>query len=331
MEEAVRRLIFLFGPTGVGKTELLLSLFTENGTANAEIISADSMQVYRHMDIGSAKPDPELRDRLPHHLIDIRNPNEQFHAGDFVTLSEMLADDISAEGRIPVVSGGTAFYFRTLLYGLPGTPSGNPDVRALIHEREATAGLDGLYGDLAKVDPESAHRVSPNDRYRIVRALEVYYATGKPLSRFEVPDTPRSDLDVLVIGLNRPREELYRRIDARVEAMFESGLRAEVEQLVRIGYMPQDPGFRGIGYREFYEAFKEIGGEPESSGTDRFAAWLSSLDGDELEAIKESIKTDSRRYAKRQITFFKQIPDINWFHPDQVSDVAAAVERFWEN
>ncbi len=137
MKEAVRRLVFLFGPTGVGKTDLILELFTGKTDATAEIISADSMQVYRYMDIGSAKPSLELRSRLPHHLIDIRNPNEQFHAADFVTLAELLIDDIAGSGKIPIVSGGTAFYFRTLLFGLPGTPSGNRDVRATILEREA--------------------------------------------------------------------------------------------------------------------------------------------------------------------------------------------------
>lgn len=331
MGEPVRRLIFLFGPTGVGKTDLLLELFARGDSPTAEIVGADSMQVYRYMDIGSAKPSAELRSRLPHHLIDIRNPNEQFHAGDFVTLAETLSDDIAASGRMPVVSGGTAFYFRTLLFGLPGTPAGNPEVRAVIHEREATAGLDGLYRDLSKIDPQYAQRISPNDRYRIVRALEVYYASGTPLSRFDVPEEPRKDLDVLLIGMDRPREELYARIDRRVETMFEKGLVGEVENLIRIGYLPQDPGFRGIGYREFSERYGREEQDPEGGGSDRLAGWLSSLSDSTIEEIKDEVKKDSRRYAKRQITFFKRIPDIRWFHPQEVGKISQAVESFWEN
>ncbi|HUX13907.1 MAG TPA: tRNA (adenosine(37)-N6)-dimethylallyltransferase MiaA, partial [Spirochaetia bacterium] len=297
----------------------------------AEIISADSMQVYRHMDIGSAKPSSELRSRLPHHLIDIRNPNEQFHAADFVTLAELLIDDIAGSGKIPVVSGGTAFYFRTLLYGLPGTPSGNPGVRATILEREAINGLEGLYRDLTVVDPDSARRISSNDRYRISRALEVYYTSGTPLSRFLVPSVPRSDLQVLILGLNRPREQLYTRIDARVNLMFQTGLCSEVEKLVRSGYLPHDPGFRGIGYREFFERYREASSENDPADSDRFADWVASLDDSNATAIKEKIKTNSRHYAKRQTTFFKRLPEVKWVDPDASQAIADRIGRFWEN
>jgi len=325
MGESSRRLVFLFGPTAVGKTELLQRAFASGGRRPVEIISADSMQVYRHMDIGSAKPPAELRALIPHHLIDIRNPNEQFHVGDFVSLAEALAEDIASTGHIPIVAGGTAFYFRNLLYGLPGTPSGDSEARARIHARQAVVGLEGLYLDLVEVDPVSAQRIAPNDRYRIVRALEVFYSSGKPLSSFPMPNTPRSDLEVLVIGLNRPREELSVRIGERVEEMFDLGLCEEVQRLLAMGYLPDDPGFRGIGYREF----RDICPPECHRDIEAFIGWIASLDPDAITRLKDAVKLDSRKYAKRQTTFFRALPDVRWLDPDDPEAVGDLVERFW--
>ncbi len=163
------------------------------------------------------------------------------------------------------------------------------------------------------------------------RALEVYYTSGMPLSRFTVPAAPRADLQVLILGLSRPREELYTRIDARVNLMFQTGLCREVENLVRIGYLPHDPGFRGIGYREFFERYREASSENEPTDSGRFADWVASLDDSTAQTIKEEIKKNSRHYAKRQTTFFRQLPEVQWFDPDGSQTIADSIGRFWEN
>lgn len=288
-------LVLLFGPTGVGKTELILRLFSGIG----EVISADSMQVYRGLDIGTAKPSPEVRHRVPHHLIDILDPREQYTAGEFVHRAEELIPRIELRGHIPIISGGTAYYFRNFLYGLPETPVADPSIREWLDQRLLTEGLPHLYEELKRVDPVAGERISPRDTYRILRALEVYHATGRPLSAFPVPKTPRLDRPYLLIGLQRDREDLYQRIDARVEEMFRQGLPEEVARLMASGYREEDPGMRGIGYREFFR--------------------LGRLGCLTLSQIKMEIQKNSRRYAKRQITFFKSLPGVRWIDPDSIN------------
>lgn len=301
------RIILIFGPTAVGKTDLLLRLFS--GTA--EIISADSMQVYRYMDIGTAKPGPCVRDRLPHHFIDIKNPDEQYNAGEFVQAADRLIPKIVSRGRVPVVSGGTAFYFRNFIYGLPEVPPADESQRNRLREELEAEGPEPLFRELERVDPAAAERIFPADTYRILRALEVYRLTGSPLSAFAVKEEPRGRYRFLVIGLDRPREELYRRIGRRVEEMFEAGLPGELKRILSLGYGADDPGLRAIGYREFFEMRKE--GCPT------------------LGVIRERIKRNTRRYAKRQITFFKRLPGIRWFHPDDEDPIRGEVERFLAN
>lgn len=291
-------LVLLFGPTGVGKTELILRLFPGVG----EVISADSMQVYRGLDVGAAKPSPEVRSRVPHHLIDILDPRQQYTAGEFVHRAEELIPQIELRGRIVVISGGTAYYFRNFLYGLPTTPAANPAVRKQLEERLEAEGLSSLYAELNRLDPLAGEGISPRDTYRILRGLEVYYATGRPLSSFPVPKNPRLNRPYRLIGLMRDREELYKRIDVRVEEMFHQGLPEEVARLISCGYGEQDPGMRGIGYREFFQ--------------------LGRLGCLTLSQVKAQIQKDSRRYAKRQITFFKSLPDVQWIHPDSIRSLA---------
>jgi tRNA dimethylallyltransferase len=305
--------VLLFGPTAVGKTALLERLWGDGSQKNgglppAELINADSVQVYRGLDIGSAKPAKEFRQKIPHHLIDILDPREQFTAGAFVKAAETLIREILGRGRLPLVSGGTAFYFRSLVCGLPPTPAADARVRGELEEDCRRLGLAAMYSRLQELDPLSAGRVSANDRYRILRALEVCRVAGKPLSLHERPGKTRDDFSFLIIGLEREKEDLYRRIDSRVDEMFRAGLAGEVKALLRRGCAQTDPGMRGIGYREFFL--------PRGDGCLR------------LKDIARAIKTDSRRYAKRQITFFRSLPNVNWMQADREEEIRKLVSGF---
>ena len=296
-------IIVLFGPTAVGKTELIADLFS----TGFEIISADSLQVYRGLDIGTAKPGPPLCGAIAHHLIDIKDPREQFTAGEFVKRADELAAEIRARNRIPVVSGGTAFYLKSFLYGLPPAPPADSAVREEVRKELEQRGAEALYEELQRVDPTAAEKISQKDAYRITRALEVYRTSGRPLSSFPVPESVREGMDPLIIGLTREREELYARIDRRVELMFEQGLTDEVRELMQAGYTEQDPGMRGIGYREFF----------------LMRRWGCLT----VEAVKELIKRNTRRYAKRQITFFRHIPSVHWFSPSRSAEIRTFIEN----
>lgn len=263
------------------------------------------MQVYRGMDIGTAKPDRALLDKLPHHLIDLRDPREQFSAGDFVRLGDLACADIHARGKLPVILGGTAFYIRNFLYGLPVTPEFDPETRQALIARMQAEGAPALMAELAAVDPESAARINIHDEYRIIRALEVYAASGRPLSSFALPESCRSGYRFLVIALERPRDELNRRIDRRVDEMFDAGLEAEVRRLMDSGYGPIDPGMQAIGYREFF-AYAAAGPE----------------------AIRAAIKNDSRKYARRQETFIRPMSGVLHLAADDFSGFARALSGF---
>lgn len=306
----------VFGPTAVGKTGLLVEILEGRG----EIVVADSMQVYRGLSIGTAKPDAEERARVPHHLLDIRNPDEQFNAGHFVEAASEAIRNIGEKDRRPVVSGGTAFYFRSLLMGLPGTPPSDPERLAALREQLAKHGLEALRERLAKVDPEYAGRTSPADEYRTLRALEVYEVSGRPLSSFPAPKELREDLRVVLLGLDRPREELYRRIEERVDRMMAAGLPGEVEGLLAAGYRPEDPALRGIGYREFCEAYLEDPSRGTACST--YSAGL-------LSDIADAIKTNTRHYAKRQGTFFRSIPSVRWVDADDEDVIFEVLESFF--
>jgi len=286
----------VFGPTAAGKTEAISSLYREFDRRGIpiELVSADSMQVYRGMDIGTAKPVPAERERFPHHLIDIRNPNEHFNVGEFVRLAEQAIRAASGRGSIPIVSGGTAFYIRALLAGLPETPPSDPEVREQIEREISALGPASLHEQLAAVDPSSAERIAPNDRYRIARALEVYRCTGRPRSSFDLPVTIRTDLHVVAVGLERERAALYESVNQRVDEMFRLGLRTEVENLVAAGYRPGDPGLRAIGYREFFSGYDET----------------TELRPDE--EVVPLIRRNTRHFAKRQITFFRRMNGVRW-------------------
>jgi tRNA dimethylallyltransferase len=327
LEPAVPVLL-LFGPTASGKTALLDRLFGgPDPVYPGEIVSADSMQVYRGLDAGTAKPGEEERKRLPHHLIDIRDPSEQFNAGDFVRLADESCRDIARRGKLPVVSGGTGFYLKNFVQGLPGAPPSNQAIREELREELERRGTGPLVEELTRVDPLSAERIHPNDHYRLLRALEVFRASGRPLSSFAPSGSaPREELGgeppageggrpryrFLILGLWRDREELYRRIDRRCAAMFRGGLPAEVRRLFEEGRDPRDPGLRAIGYREFFVE------EPGGAGASPRYRLSEDLPGVEALAAR-----NSRRYAKRQITYFASIPGVRWIDAGRGEGAAA--------
>lgn len=292
--------VVLFGPTASGKTALLHSIAAAVA-GGIEVISADSMQVYRGMDIGTAKPDACERACFPHHLIDIRNPDERYTAGEFVNDASAAILAANRRGAAPVVSGGTAFYLRCLLYGMPQTPPSDPHVRGELERQLAIDGIQPLRAELTSVDPQSALAIAKADTFRLLRALEIYRLTGKPRSSFSDPREQLHEPTALVLGLDRPREKLYKRIDERVEAMFRAGLPEEVERLRRSGYGSGAPGMRAIGYREFFEGATDV---------------------------KGLIQRNTRRYAKRQMTFARRIGCIEWVAADDHDAVVRRVAAF---
>lgn len=273
------------------------------------------MQVYRGMDIGTAKPTAALRERLPHALVDLRDPSEGFSVGDFVRLADEACEAALAAGRLPVVSGGTGFYLRNFILGLSAAPEADPIVREAVARQLATEGPAALRAELEAGDPVSAARIAAADHYRLARAVEVLRSTGLPLSSFERPAAPRPRWRFVLVELTVPRAELYARIDARAEAMFAAGLPAELAALVRAGYGPGDPGLKAIGYREFLE-------HPKASDEDD-GAWHAR--------VLELVKRDSRRYAKRQLTFFSGLPGaVRLESGDEAGFRALLRERFAE-
>jgi len=317
--------LVLFGPTASGKTGILFELFnllnahetSLQKAMQAEIISADSMQVYKGMDIGTAKPSAEERARLPHHLIDICDPSQQFNAGDFVRLADTACMQITQRGKLPVVSGGTGFYLKNFILGLSEAPPSNLEIRGQLQKELNVKGSKLLMDELTACDPVSAQRIHINDEYRLLRALEVYRSSGMPLSSYENSSTEtRGNFSFITIGLSRPRAELYRRINLRCEEMFRLGLHEEVQALFKAGYTPEDPGLRAIGYREFFiEPYVS-----KETYEDNAPRWDISKD---LRGVQALIAQNSRRYAKRQITFFAGIPDVKWIEIDGSEKIIA--------
>ena len=297
------RAVVLFGPTAVGKTALTEELFSKG----FEIINADSVQVYRFLDIASAKPEKELVEKIPHHLVDIRFPWEQYNSGDFCKDAERLIKEINERGNIPLITGGTAYYFKQLLYGPSSTPESNPKTREEIQRTIDDIGLDKAYEMLMSLDMEAAKKIDKNDRYRISRALEVIKDTGRPLSSFPVSDTLREDIDFVIIGLKREKKELEERIRKRVDIMFDSGAVREMKVLLSMGADLSWPGMQGIGYREWFNAMES--GEVNIS------------------IIKDMIIRSSIKYAKRQMTFFSSFSDTLWFSPNDTEKIKGYLEE----
>lgn len=291
------RLIAILGATATGKSSLAMRLAAELG---GEIINADALQVYRGFDIGTAKPTPDERREIPHHLIDILEPHEQYSAGEFVRRARRVITEIDERGAVPLVVGGSGLYIRSLLEGISPLPPSDPAVRAGLTERLASEGLAGLRAELGELDPSTERRLARGDTQRVMRALEVVLATGRPLSAWiaakPVGDDP---LPATRIGLTLPRPILYDRIELRVARMVEAGWVEEVDSLLRSGLETSVPAFAAIGYRQ---VARHVQGE-----------W--SLD----EAIDKTVGA-TRRFAKRQETWFRREAGVRWFPTQSIEE-----------
>jgi tRNA dimethylallyltransferase len=297
----------LVGPTAVGKTEVALELA---GALGAEIVNADSMQVYRELDIGTAKPTALERALVPHHLVDAADPDEPYHAARHAREGRAVIAALHRRGVPPLVAGGTGLYIKALLKGLFPQEDSVRQVRLRLARELAAQGLPALFSRLSSLDPATAHRLAPGDTYRILRALEVVEATGRPLSAIQAAhnfqDRPYL---TLTIGLEIPREELYRRIEARVEAMLAAGWLEEVRRLLE-RYPSGIKPLKALGYRHLV------------------AHLMGSLS---LEEALDQTKKETRRYAKRQLTWFKADPEVRWFHPGQGEALLALLREFFED
>lgn len=299
--ENKKRLIFIFGPTGVGKTRLAVNVSEGIG----EIISVDSMQVYRGLDIGTAKPGEEERRRVPHHLIDIVPPDYRFSAGDFRRLALKAIDEIYGRMRIPVLVGGTGLYFRALEYSLIEAPPADLALRrSLYTEEEMEKGR--LYRKLFEVDPETARKLHSNDLVRIIRALEVHALTGIRLSDFLKMKNQRK-FEILKIGIIIDRKLLYSAIEERCREMVNRGLGGEVYRLLMQGYTEECPSMKGLGYSHFIQYFKGCYSSKE---------------------VLRLFQRDTKHYAKRQLTWFRREKGTFWHGPDEFQQVRERIDAF---
>jgi len=302
-EKRHKIVLVVVGPTGVGKTRLSKLLAEQ---LPVEIVSADSRQIYRYMDIGTAKPSPELLKRIPHHFINILNPDQYYSAGEYGQQARRVIEEIFARERVPLVVGGSGLYIRALLEGFFQHDVRNEKIRESLEHRLREEGSQSLYRDLQKVDPVSAGRIHPNNSQRIIRALEVYLAGGVPLSRLQEKKLPPPDFTPLKFGLTRERKKLYQDINRRVEEMFRRGLIQEVSRILGMGYEKNLNSLNSVGYREV----------------------IAYLEGEiDYETCVELVKRNTRRYAKRQYTWFRADPEIRWLEVEREEDFTRAAQE----
>lgn len=298
-----RYVVVLVGPTASGKTAVSLPLAERLG---AEIMSADSRQMYRLMDIGTAKPTPAELARVPHHFVDILDPDQDYSAGEYGIRGREEIERIFSRGRVPLVVGGSGLYIRSLIDGIFHGPPADPEVRSVIEKQFENGGIDALLAELRRVDPVFAARVDPTKPRRMIRALEVYHVTGVPISQLheelkvEIPFTP------VIFGLLWPKPELHRRINERSQAMIGQGFLSEVENLVKRGYGPELNALNTVGYAE---AFAMRAGRMT------------------MEEMIEVFSRNTRRYAKRQMTWFRRDERVSWIEMGGAVGVSDVVEK----
>jgi len=296
-----KKVVFIFGPTGVGKTDLAVDVAMGIG----EIISVDSMQVYRGLDCGTAKPTNDQLRKVKHHLVNIVSPEYRFSAGDFMRLALKAIEEIHKKNRVAFLVGGTGLYFRALEYNLSDAPPADMRLRRnLYREEEKEKGI--LYERLREVDPKTAGTLHPNDLIRIVRALEIYLISGMRFSDFINQESPLG-IRALKIGINMNRDDLYRRLEERCTKMIENGLAGEVYRLVNEGCTEKLPSMKGLGYSHFIQYFKGC------------------------RSYQETVRLfmrDTRRYAKRQLTWFRKEEGTFWWSPGDSDIVRQTIYSF---
>jgi tRNA dimethylallyltransferase len=309
MPLAKPKVVIILGPTAVGKSALALDLATGVG---GEIVNADSQQVYRYMDIGTGKPSDSERKGVRHHLIDVVNPDEEFNAALFRKLASAAVEEIQGRKKNPLVCGGTGLYLKALTQGLFTGPGQDPEIRRSLDEEISQNGLRAVYQRLVAIDRTVTATIHPNDRQRIIRAIEVYESTGRPLSHWQKEHSFSEDpFEVLKIGLVRERAELYEHIDRRSERMIKDGLLEEVQGLVARGFALTLKPLRSVGYRQMGALIE---------GKVALA-----------EAVEE-MKRETRRLAKRQLTWFRGDEAIRWYHPEkQRQEIFQAVNGFLQS
>lgn len=302
-ENCLKFAIVVCGPTGSGKTELAIKLAS---AFDGEIISADSIAIYKGLDVGTAKPDARERALAVHHMIDVVNPCDEFSVAEYKDMARKILHDILGRGKVPIICGGTGYYIDALLYDFSyGNCPKNEDFRAACDKIVEQSGTEALYQRLKECDPATAEILHPNDKMRIVRALEIYKTTG--MRKSDITDTKTPIIPFYAFSYDHDREVLYSRINRRVDAMFENGLMDEVKSLIKSGVLPSSQSMQGIGYKEVVEGI-------ENNYTE--------------EEIKETIKRNTRRYAKRQITWFKRLENIEFISQASADKAVAYIKEY---
>lgn len=296
------RVIAVAGPTAAGKTEYAIKIAK---ALDGEVVSCDSMQLYKYMDIGSAKPSPEQMAEVPHHLVDMIDPRDEFSAARYQKLAKEAIADILGRGKVPVICGGTGLYLESLIYDLDfAAEPGDAEIRDKYYKVAEEQGPETLYALLEQRSPESAVRIHPNNIKRVVRALEAS-DLGRPIEDIKTAPEKTKDYDVDLIGIARDREELYDRINRRVDILMEQGLLDEVRSLVEMGLTFDDISMKGIGYKEL----------------------ISHLNGEyDLEEAVRLIKRNTRHFAKRQMTWFRRYEDMKWFNVSEYENDEKCLE-----
>ncbi|MEK6645188.1 MAG: tRNA (adenosine(37)-N6)-dimethylallyltransferase MiaA [Candidatus Firestonebacteria bacterium] len=307
MAESKKIVVAIVGPTGVGKTEIAISLAEK---LNTEIISADSMQVYKYLDIGTDKPNIEMRNRIKHHLIDFLEPDKRFSAGEFANKSKEIIEHLHLQGKIPILVGGTGLYINAVLDGVFESPKTDYILRHKLEEEAKEFGVKKLYERLKTIDSVSSSKIHINDLKRIIRALEIYELTGIPISELQKHNTVKPGYLALVFGITRNKDELHIRISERVDKMIKNKLVNEVENVIKL-YGENAFGLGGLGYKEIFGFLKQ-----------EYC----------LEKAVDLIKQNTKRYIKRQMTWFRnKMKNIEWIILDNNTAIDKVTDKMLQN